>query len=316
MTITTGFKATNENMQCRGVQFVIGEWQEAEGDLKKCVNGFHFCTELAHTFYYYDKITDRRFSCEVEDVLEVPCEPGVKDKRVARRIRLIEEITSAGNKDTGNGNTGEWNTGYRNTGKENTGDGNTGNGNTGDWNTGYRNTGKENTGEGNTGNGNTGNRNTGNGNTGDWNIGNDNTGDENTGDRNTGDSNIGNRNTGDGNTGNRNTGNWNIGYWNTGNRNTGDWNIGYRNTGDRNTGDYNYCNRSAGFFNSTEPNVIIFDLPCDFKYQEFQEKYSVLCSTLADKLLKTEEIDVLEFSDLPNITQDKLDNLHRKIINS
>ena len=36
----TYYKATDKNMQCRGVQFVLGEWSEpVEGELKMCENG-------------------------------------------------------------------------------------------------------------------------------------------------------------------------------------------------------------------------------------------------------------------------------------
>jgi hypothetical protein len=194
--ITTGYKATDENMQCRGLQYVLGEWQEVEGDLELCENGLHFCAELAHTYMYYASPDHRRFKCEVEDVLELPQAPGVTTKYVARRLRLVEEIIVIENS-----NTGHFNTGYSNTGDYNTGNRNTGNRNTGDCNTGYSNT-------------------------GDYNTGNRNTGDYNTGNRNTG-----NRNTGDYNTGNRNTGNRNAGDYNTGNRNTGHYNLTSFSTG-------------------------------------------------------------------------------------
>ena len=215
-----GYKATDENMRCRGVQFILDKWYMATGPLKLCENGFHFCEHPSGPWAYYSNKSTRIFKIEAKGVL-LSVGPGSDLKHVARKIRLIEEIATTGDGNTGHGNTGDGNTGDGNTGDRNTGDGNTGDGNTGDRNTGYRNTGDGNTGHGNTGDGNTGGGNTGHGNTG-------------------------HRNTGDGNTGDRNTG-----HGNTGDGNTGDGNTGYRNTGDGNTGDYHsgcLCFGVAPFF--------------------------------------------------------------------
>ncbi len=160
----TGYKATDKDMKCRGFQFELGKWYEAEGELVECENGFHFCDYPSGPWQYYSEKGTRIFKVEAEEVLDTQYEPGATRKRVCRRIRLVEEVEvgghwNTGHRNTGHGNTGDWNTGHRNTGHGNTGDwntgdGNTGNGNTGDWNTGHRNTGNGNTGHGNTGNGN------------------------------------------------------------------------------------------------------------------------------------------------------------------
>ena len=176
-------------------------------------------------------------------------------------------------------------------------------GNTGDRNTGYRNTGYRNTGDRNTGDRNTGYGNTGYGNTGDGNTGDRNTGDVNTGDRNTGD-----RNTGDWNTGYWNTGDGNTGYWNTGHRNTGD-----RNTGDGNTGDGNATNFSTGFFCIEEPKVISFDTQTLLNKDEYAKKYPHYLD-LCQLLQESAPIEFSRFFDLPGITEEKLKNLHDKII--
>ncbi len=317
MKITKGYKATNKNMQCKGVQFALGEWQEVEGDLIECRNGFHFCTELAHTWEFYTEITDRRFECEVEDVLDIKEQPGVVFKRVARRIRLTKELIFTGNLNTGdlntgNLNTGDWNTGEKNTGELNTGEKNTGNKNTGNLNTGEKNTGNLNTGNLNTGNLNTGNKNTGEKNTGELNTGNKNTGNLNTGEKNTG-----NKNTGD-----LNTGYWNTGYKNNGDRNTGDLNTGYRNTGNwnngnLNTGYWNYCNNNAGFFGSIDPKITSFDIECEYTRAEFIYNFGNICQDLHNLMQKEDNpIDVTRFAKIPNITQDRLNNLHQKYINN
>ena len=151
--IITGFKATDENMCCKGFQFKLGKWYTFKGELKLCKKGFHFCQYPSGPWSYYD--FGRLFKVEVKQVF-LSVGPGSDLKHVAKKIRLIEEIEIDGDRNTGNSNTGN-----SNTGNGNTGDGNTGDGNTGDRNTGYRNTGNSNTGDGNTGNGNCGNNHTG-----------------------------------------------------------------------------------------------------------------------------------------------------------
>jgi hypothetical protein len=177
----TGYKATNADLTCNGYQFKLGKWHEHEGDVELCKGGFHFCVHPSGPWSYYPDRDTRVFRVEAEHVLDVPVEPGADFKLVAKRIRLVEEITppKENGSNTGYGNTGDRNTGRRNTGHWNTGHWNTGDRNTGDRNTGYRNTGYGNTGDGNTGNRNTGYGNTGYGNTGDGNTGYGNTGDGN-----------------------------------------------------------------------------------------------------------------------------------------
>ena len=161
----TGYKATDAEMKCHGFQFKLDEWYEYDGEVAMCVSGFHFCIYPSGPLCFYSAEDSRVFKVEAEQVLEVPTEAGADFKLVAKRIRLIEEITpgKTGNdkSNTGDSNTGDSNTGDRNTGNSNTGDSNTGDRNTGNSNTGYSNTGDCNTGYWNTGNWNTGNRNAG-----------------------------------------------------------------------------------------------------------------------------------------------------------
>jgi len=171
--IITGYKATDENMCCRGFQYELGKWYEHNERLEMCVSGFHFCEYPSGPWSFYPE--GRLFKCEAEYVL-MSEGPGADLKHVAKRIRLVEEIKVGGDGNTGDRNTGHWNTGNGNTGQWNTGDRNTGhwntgNGNTGHWNTGYGNTGDRNTGDRNTGDRNTGHWNTGNGNCGDYHSG-------------------------------------------------------------------------------------------------------------------------------------------------
>ena len=186
----TGYKATDNNMQCMGFQFEIGVWYEHKGELKMCESGFHFCEYPSGPWSYYHEKGTRIFKVEADGVVPNE-EPGADKKYVCRKIRLTEEIVISGD-----GNTGDMNTGHRNSGHWNSGDRNTGHRNSGGWNTG-------------------------DGNTGYWNSGHRNSGDSNTGDRNTGHWNSGHWNTGDGNTGYWNTGHSNSGYGNVGNYHSG-----------------------------------------------------------------------------------------------
>ena len=130
-----GYKATDENICCKGVQFVLNKWYTATGPLKLCENGFHFCENPSGPWVYYNGTGTRIFKVEAKEVL-LSVGPGADLKHVARKIRLIEEIAISGDRNTGNWNTGNENTGDRNTGDRNTGDGNTGNGNTGHYHSG------------------------------------------------------------------------------------------------------------------------------------------------------------------------------------
>lgn len=129
--IVTGYKATDENMQCRGFQYELGKWYEHEGEIEQCESGFHFCEYPSGPWFYYNE--GRLFKCEAELVLKFNG-PGADIKHVAKRIRMVDEI-----KVDGDGNTGDLNTGYRNTGDRNTGNRNTGDGNTGDHHSGCLN---------------------------------------------------------------------------------------------------------------------------------------------------------------------------------
>ena len=147
-TILKGYKATDDNMCCRGFKFEIGKWYEHGGDIEMCSSGFHFCKYPSGPWSYYD--SGRLFEVEAEEAY-LSTGPGADIKHVAKRIRLIKEIVIGGNRNTGDRNTGYGNTGYGNAGDGNAGDGNAGYGNTGDRNTGDRNTGYGNAGDGNAG---------------------------------------------------------------------------------------------------------------------------------------------------------------------
>ena len=193
-----GYKAFNNDLTCRGMQYEIGKEYVFDGEPIKCRQGFHFCETIADCYEFYPMSDDTRI-CEVEATGDIA---GDGVKRVTNVIKILAEITCDNLR---KGNTGTSNSGYRNSGDSNSGDSNSGNSNSGDRNSGYRNSGYRNS------------------------------GDSNSGYRNSGDSNSGDRNSGDRNSGYSNSGDSNSGNWNSGYRNSGDWNSGNRNSGVFNT---------------------------------------------------------------------------------
>ena len=197
-----GYKAFNNDLTCRGMQYEIGKEYTFDGELIPCIQGFHFCETIADCYNFYPMEDDTRI-CEVEALGDI-AEDGIK--RVTNRIKVIAEILSDNQRkgNTGTSNSGYSNSGYSNSGNSNSGYGNSGNSNSGNWNSGYWNSGNNNSGYWNSGYWNSGNSNSGN-----WNSGNSNSGNWNSGDSNSGDSNSGDSNSG---------------YWNSGNNNSGVFN--------------------------------------------------------------------------------------------
>ena len=128
-----GYKAFNNDLTCRGMQYEIGKEYVFDGEPIPCRQGFHFCETIADCYEFYPMSDDTRI-CEVEATGEI-AEDGVK--RVTNVIKILAEITCDNLR---KGNTGTSNSGYRNSGYSNSGDRNSG-----DWNSGYRNSGVFNT---------------------------------------------------------------------------------------------------------------------------------------------------------------------------
>lgn len=286
----TGYKATDKKMRCREHQFKLGVWYSVEGELAMCCNGFHFCTSLPGVWQYYDDPStriSRVFKCEAEEVLDTDENTGVTDKKVCRRIRLVEEIRLK--------KSDKYNLGYDNTGSLNNG-----HDNTGDRNQGARNSGDNNTGRGNTGRANTGDNNTGSNNRGDRNSGSYNEGAYNTADSCTGDSNSGSSNQGSNNSGESNRGNRNSGHYNAGNGNSG---IG------------NACDFSSDIFAVETPKVRCFGKQTAYTRDGLLKRYPKI-NELAQMLSWDEPINFQYFSKIPGITPAKLKALHAKHISA
>ena len=120
-----GFKAFDENLQCRGLQYTVGGEMSFDGKPIPCEQGFHFCRTIADTYKYYP-MSDYTRICEVEAIGDVETDDEIKF--CTNKIVILREITDKVQKhcnadetvngfcNTGNWNTGDWNTGYWNTG--------------------------------------------------------------------------------------------------------------------------------------------------------------------------------------------------------
>lgn len=194
--VVTGFKSVDKNMKCCGQQFTLGEWVVCDDDdVDKCSErGLYFHEHQGGAWVNCNILNPRVFKVEARYVFDLPRGPGTEHKLVCRELRLVEEVSASGSRNTGSGNIGNNNSGNHNTGNYNVGGYNAGDSNVGYWNIGDWNAGDSNTGLVNAGNSNIGDFNAGN-----WNVGSNNAGDTNVGNENAGHGNTGDNNTGSGN---------------------------------------------------------------------------------------------------------------------
>lgn len=120
-SIIKGYKAFDEGLLCRGMQYELGKWFEHTGKIEPCTSGFHFCKSLGDVYSYYNFGS---VVCEIESDGDV-IDDG--NKSVTNRIRLLrildaetEAKNNSNSTSTGYSNTGNWNTGDSNTGFFNT----------------------------------------------------------------------------------------------------------------------------------------------------------------------------------------------------
>ena len=152
-----GYKAFDENLQCRGFQFEVGKTYDTgktKEEMELCSNTvFHFCREL----HRIENVSN--YNISNSRVCEVIAEGDVVtdgDKFGTNKLFILREIPR---EELNEYNS--WNSGYRNSGN---------------WNSGNYNSGDRNSGDRNSGNWNSGDRNSGNWNSGNWNSGNWNSG--------------------------------------------------------------------------------------------------------------------------------------------
>ncbi len=146
-----GYKAFDENLQCRGFQFEVGKTYETgivKEDLKLCSDTvFHFCRELQKIEQVSDYCVSSCRVCEViaeGDIVTAGDVYGTNKLTILREIPR-EELNKYNNCNSGNWNSGNCNSGSCNSGNCNSGSCNSGNCNSGNWNSGSCNSGFFNT---------------------------------------------------------------------------------------------------------------------------------------------------------------------------
>lgn len=115
-----GYKAFDENLKCKNVQFKVGEITSASGKLEICNNGLHFCEQLRSVYNYYPKNYNTRI-CEVEALTEVQTK---EDKSCTLSLKIIRELSKEEIKsltddlkfNSGHYNSGRYNSGHSNSG--------------------------------------------------------------------------------------------------------------------------------------------------------------------------------------------------------
>jgi hypothetical protein len=89
METKAAYKGTDQNCQCRGYQYEVGQEYEHKGSIDVCSWGFHACENPLDTFSYYPPDGKNRFF-EVEQSGETKTK---EDKTVSQRIKIKAEMT-------------------------------------------------------------------------------------------------------------------------------------------------------------------------------------------------------------------------------
>jgi hypothetical protein len=98
-TTIKGYKGFNKDLKCREMQYEIGKEFEAQGEVKACQNGLHFCENPLDVFGYYNP-ADSRFA-EVESRGDTAKENGGDSKVATSKLFISAEISLRGLLDAG-----------------------------------------------------------------------------------------------------------------------------------------------------------------------------------------------------------------------
>ena len=149
-----GYKAFNQDLMCRDMQYEIGKEYTFDGEPILCLQGFHFCKSIADCYHFYDMSDDTRI-CEITAIGDITTDDEVK--YCTNKIKIVREVknprvkSNLSNTNSGYCNSGDWNSGNRNSGVCNSGNRNSGDRNSGNCNSGDRNSGNWNSGNSNSG---------------------------------------------------------------------------------------------------------------------------------------------------------------------
>ena len=85
------YKGFDENLKCRGFQYKEGETYVHSGNISLCNNGFHFCSNLKHTFNYYPNNEKNRYAI-VEPAEEAKILTG-GDKLCTDKLKIVKVLS-------------------------------------------------------------------------------------------------------------------------------------------------------------------------------------------------------------------------------
>ncbi len=84
-----GYKGMSKDMTCRGMQYEVGKTYHADGNIKLCENGLHFCERLKDVFTFYGRENSSRYF-EVYAGGRIVCDGS---KSAASELTIIRELT-------------------------------------------------------------------------------------------------------------------------------------------------------------------------------------------------------------------------------
>ena len=87
----SGYKGTDENMKCRGLQYEVGKSYHVDGTIKLCHNGLHFCKNLCDVFEFYNNDDGNRyFEVEASGAIQIGT-----NKCAASDLTIVRELSKA-----------------------------------------------------------------------------------------------------------------------------------------------------------------------------------------------------------------------------
>jgi len=85
--VIIGYKATDKGLTCRGMQYVVGETYEHEGNISLCNSGFHFCQNPLDVLDFYNLCDSDFLTVEAQG----QCESDDK-KTVTNKLKVTASI--------------------------------------------------------------------------------------------------------------------------------------------------------------------------------------------------------------------------------
>lgn len=87
-----GYKGTDENMRCRGLQYELNKEFTCNGVPKICDNGFHFCKHLGQVINNYYEFNGYNRYFKVKALVPLDDSRYEESKYAAKKIVFLEEV--------------------------------------------------------------------------------------------------------------------------------------------------------------------------------------------------------------------------------